>query len=80
MNNVKLNITVNADEREVLIRVLTKVQDELLDSVANKAKYSYNFESFIQSVLLKDLHDVSRALCSFASYKFDEVVEEEDED
>lgn len=80
MNNVKLNITVNDDDRALLIRVLTKAQDGLLESVGDKAKFAYNFESLTESEILKDMYDVSRALLAFASYKFDEVVEEEDED
>ena len=80
MNNVKLNITINADERELLICVLTKYNEGLLEAVVDKAKFSYNFERFTESEILKDMYDSSRALLSFASYKFEEVVEEEDED
>lgn len=76
MNETKLNITVNSDDRELLIRVLTKAQDELLESVGNKAKYAYDFQCLTESEILKDLYDVSRALLAFASYKFDEVTDE----
>jgi len=47
--------------------------------VGDKAKFGYDFESLTESEVLKDMYDVSRALQAFASYKFDEVTEEDED-